>query len=67
VGLLFVQGNAVVLGDLTVNTEHHRLLLHRDMRQPNLALDRLHPHPGNVSYIGHQYLLLLSSRCVYQS
>lgn len=43
--LLLVRRDSVVLGDLAMHAEEHRLLFSRQVRPPNLACDRLYFHP----------------------
>jgi len=43
-GLFHIGKDAVVLGDLTVDTKVDRLFFRRDVGTTDLALDRLHLH-----------------------
>jgi hypothetical protein len=61
VRILLFGGDAVVLDDLAVDAEENRFFLDRKIGAPDLALHRLHPHPQNVGYFGHVYLLLSSN------
>jgi hypothetical protein len=65
VRLLLFSRDAVVLGDLAVDAEQHRLFLDGEISAAYLAFHRLNPHPRDVGYSGHA--LLLSSRPGYQS
>jgi hypothetical protein len=43
-GLFYIGRDAVVLGDLTVDTKVDRLFFRRDVGTTDFALDRLHLH-----------------------
>jgi len=49
--------DTIVLGDLAVNTEVHRIFLNRKISTPDLALHRLHLHLRDVLDSGHTLLL----------
>jgi hypothetical protein len=53
VRLLLVERDAIVLGDLAMNAEGDRLFLRRNVRQPNLALNRLELDSRDVGYVSH--------------
>jgi hypothetical protein len=44
-GLFYIGRDAVVLGDLTVDTKVDRLFFRRDVGTTDFALERLHLHP----------------------
>jgi hypothetical protein len=60
--LLLFWRDAVVLGDLTVDAEQHRLFLDGEIGAAHLALHRFHPHPRDVGYLGHAHLLSSAAR-----
>lgn len=64
--LLRVRGDAVVLGDLAVHPEEHRLLLARYLRPPDLPLYRLHLYSRDVGCLIHVYSLSAPLRLVPQ-
>src|SRR5215210_8362062 len=57
VGFYFFAGDAVVLGDLTVDPEHNRLFANGEISAPDLTFHRLHLDLRDVLYFGHALLL----------
>jgi hypothetical protein len=55
--LLRFWRNTVVLGDLAMDAEQHRLFLDGEICAAYLTFHRLHPHPRDVGYSGHARLL----------
>jgi hypothetical protein len=54
VGRILLRSNAVMLRDLRMDTEGHRLLLGRQMREPLRSAQPLDPHTRHVGDIGHR-------------
>ncbi len=50
---ILARVHAIVLGDLRMNTERHRLLLSRKIREPLGAPEPLDSHPRHVAHLGH--------------
>jgi hypothetical protein len=56
-GWKVARGDAVMLGDLGMDAERHRLLFGRQVRQPLGPAQALDPNPGRVGNPGHMVLL----------
>ena len=59
-GLHFLGRDAVVLGNLAVDTEEDGLFLDGEIRTANPALHQLHSDLGEIGYIGHTVSFLPS-------